>query len=334
MRDMNEIVKTFYIFHGDDALTRDEAVAKLRAGMGGDSNADLNTSEYEGESVIVPEVINAVSSYPFLADRRLVLVKGMLAHLTRKGAGAAGKQGVEQLLDALPTLPAYARLVFVERQPLSDKDKVVQLAASHPNGLVRAFLAPKDSTGWIQKRVQSHYQAQIDNRAASALAELVGNDLLRADSEIDKLVHYVDGARPITEADVAALTAYVAEANVFALGDALALGQGRRALELLHKLQQEKDNDAFSLMGMMIRQFRLLLLAKEHLTTGGAPGSIASALGVAPFVAQKLAEQSRPFTIAQLENILRALADYDLKMKTGRIDPDVALDLFTASVTR
>lgn len=333
---MSDSTKTFYIFHGDDALTRDEAVAKMRASMGTDSgaNADLNTSEHEGETVTVPEVINAVSSYPFLSDKRLVIVKGLLAHLTRKGAGAAGKQGMEYLLGALPTLPPYARLVLVERETLSDKDKIVRLAAEHPNGFVKAFQAPKDLSAWIRKRVVSEYQADIDHRAAAALAELVGDDLLRADSEIDKLVHYVEAARPITEADVAALTPYVPEASIFTMVDALANGQGAQALALMHRLMREKDNDAFSLMGMIIRQFRLLLLAKEHLTTGGSPGSIAGALSVAPYTAQKLAQQSRTFSVTQLEHILRALADYDLKMKTGRIDQDLALDLFVASVTK
>ncbi|MDX1994788.1 MAG: DNA polymerase III subunit delta [bacterium] len=325
---------TFYIFHGDDSLTRDEAVAKLRTSMGGDSNADLNTSEFEGDSASVPEIINAVSSYPFLSDRRLVIVKGLIGWLTRKGAGQAGKQGVEKLLEELPNLPPYARLVLVEREALSDKDKLVQLAGSHPNGYVKAFVAPKDATAWIQKRAHSEYNAQIENRAASALSDLVGDDLRRADNELAKLVSFVGEGNAITEDAVAALTPYVPEANIFEMVDALAAGQGKKALELLHRLMHEKDRDAFSLFGMIIRQFRLLLLAKEHLTTGGAPGTIASALSVAPFTAQKLAQQSRSFNILQLEKILRALLDYDLKMKTGRIDPDLALDLFVASVTR
>ena len=86
---------------------------------------------------------------------------------------------------------------------------------------------------------------------------------------------------------------------------------------------------------MVIRQFRLLLLAKEHLTTGGTPGSIASDLSVfARFVAQNLARQTRAFNVEQLENIYRALLDNDYKMKTGRIKPELALDLFITSIAK
>ena len=46
-------IKTFYIFHGEDDIAIEEAVNKLRAGMG--EFGDMNTSEFEGDAVIVPE---------------------------------------------------------------------------------------------------------------------------------------------------------------------------------------------------------------------------------------------------------------------------------------
>ena len=51
------------------------------------------------------------------------------------------------------------------------------------------------------------------------------------------------------------------------------------------------------------------------------------------FVAQNLARQSGAFDVPELERIYRALQDYDFRMKIGGIKPDLALDLFIASVT-
>jgi DNA polymerase III subunit delta len=144
-------------------------------------------------------------------------------------------------------------------------------------------------------------------------------------------VSYVGEGQPITEADVAALTPYVAEASLFEMVDALAEGRGQQAMTLLHRLLDDKE-DAFGVYAMVIRQFRLLLLAKEFLTTGGTPGGIREALGVHSFVAEKLARQTRGFTVAELERVYRALLDYDLKMKTGRIKTDLALDMLIATL--
>jgi DNA polymerase III subunit delta len=333
---MTKNTPTFYILHGDDDFSLDAEIAKMRAAMGDPTTADLNTSEFDGHVASAAEVTAAASVFPFLADKRLILVKGMLSWLNRKGAGNTGKEGLERLAEELPTLPPTARLVFIEREKLPEKHKILKLAQEHPNGIEKAFAAPKDATGWIVKRAQGEYQTQIEPRAAAALSSVIGDDLRRADNELVKLVSYVDGKRPISEKDVELLTPYVAEASLFEMVDAIAEGKGEKAMTLLHHLLDDLDNrqDPFALYGMIIRQFRLLLTAKEYLVTGGYPGGISEALGVHKFVGEKLAKQSRAFTVAKLERVYRVLLDYDLKMKTGRIEPELALDLLIASLAQ
>jgi len=329
------MTKTFYILHGDDDLSIDEAVTKIRNEMGDDPNADMNTSQFDGTSASVPEILGAVTSYPFLSERRLVIVKGLITWITRKGAGQIGKDNVARLTDELPHLPDYSRLVMVERQTIKDNNAVMKAVKGLDNGYIKAFTAPKDTTSWILDRARSEYEVRIDNRAAAALAAVTGDDLRRADNELVKLVNYVGTEdRPITEDDVAVLTPYVPEANIFKMVDAIAEGRGELALDLMHRLLADKKQDPFGLYGMIVRQFRLLLLAKEHLVGGGTAGGIASAVGVRPFVAQNLARQARGFSLDDLERIYRSLAETDLKMKTGRIDPSLALDLFVASIAR
>jgi len=331
---MSKAVKTFFILHGDDDFSLEQEVRSLRAKMDETPNGELNTSEYEGANVTVPEVLNAVCSYPFLADRRMVIVKGMIGWISRKGAGETGKKAVEQLLEALPNLPEWARLIFVERQPLAESNKLVKLAREQANGYEKAFGAPSDMTGWILRRAKDAYQAEIEPKAAVALASVTSGDLRRADHELVKLVSYVDGARAINEADVTLLTPYVAEAKVFDMVDAMAEGRAQAALTMLHRLLMEKDQDPFKVYGMMVRQFRLLLTAKEFLVMGGAANQMADALKMNPFVAKKTAQQARAFTLGQLEQIYRALLENDLKMKTGRIDPELALDLLVTGLGR
>jgi DNA polymerase-3 subunit delta len=326
--------KTFYILHGDDDFGLEQELNTFHARMAETPNGELNTSEFEGQNTGAYEVINAVSSFPFLADKRMVIVKGMLAWITRKGAGETGKKAVEHFLESLPQLPEYARLVFVERQTLSDSNKIVKLAREAPNGYEKAFPAPGDSTGWIMRRAKDAYQAEIQPQAAVALAGVTQNDLRRADNELIKLVSYLDGERPITEDDVALLTPYVPEAKVFDMVDALAEGRADAALMMLHRLLSEKDEDPFRIYGMIVRQFRLLLTGKEYLVSGGYPNQMADALGMNGFVAKKIAQQSRGFTLAGLERIYRALLDNDIKMKTGRIEPGLALDLLVASLAQ
>ncbi len=321
---------TFYLFYGDDDIAIENAVKKIRASMGDGSDADMNTSEYEGEEVSVAKVLNDVRSYPFLADKRLVIVKGFVEALQRT---AGGKKELDDLMDAVPQLPAHARLVLVERGDLRSNAKIVRVAQQH--GYCKQFSAPKDTTQWIRQRAESEYQTAIEPAAAVALASVTGSDLRRADNELVKLVSYVDGERPINEADVALLTPYVAEANVFDMVDALATGDGRVAISLMNTvLEQDPSDPGFRLYSLIVRQFRLLLLVREHLENGGSANKndIARALGIHPFPAGKLAVQSRRFTVEQLETIFRRLQQYDQDMKVGKITPRLALELLVASL--
>jgi hypothetical protein len=73
-------VTTFYLFHGDDDLRIEEEVGKLTARMRETPNAELNTAEFDGQTASMSSIVSAVMAYPFMADRRLVIVKGMLSH--------------------------------------------------------------------------------------------------------------------------------------------------------------------------------------------------------------------------------------------------------------
>ena len=325
----------FYVFHGDDGISRDQALAKMRAAMGDDG--DLNRSEFDGALTPVPEVLAAVKSYPFLSDKRLVIVKNLISHITRKGAGQVGKKASERLIAELPSLPDYARLVMVESGLLSDKNRLLKAVRGMENGYIGAFKKPQNLTGWIAKRAKTEYDAEITLEGAQAIASVVNDDLRRADNELYKLVCYVNGAHPIDEEDVAALTPYVPQANVFEMVDALANGDGSRALRLIHQALHDNPRDpGFGLFGLIARQFRLLLMVSDHLNQGGGAGNqvVAKALGVHPFVAGKIARQSRAFTIEQLDAILKRLQRYDQDMKTGRIEARLALDLLVTSLAR
>jgi DNA polymerase-3 subunit delta len=325
---------TFYVLHGEDDFSLDEAVAALRAELDGGPNAGLNTSVFDGGEASVAEILGAAEAAPFLADARVVIARGLLSHLSRKGAGETGKKGLALLADSLPALPDWSRVIFVEHSKLADSHPIVKLAAAkNSGGALRRFDAPGDSTDWILKRAKG-YDAPIEREAARALASVTQGDLRLADNELYKLIAYAQG-RKITVADVEHLTPYVADAVVFDMVDALAEGRGERAARLAHRLLNQQE-DVFGLLAMITRQFRLLLLVRSHLDDGGArdEASVAKAVGAHPYVAKKLLGQSRHFDYDQLARIYAALQEYDVRIKTGEIQAELALDLLIAGLAR
>lgn len=313
---------TVYLLHGDDSLAQGEFVDRLIKKQGDPSNAAMSTQRFSTESAGYAEVAEACAALPFLADRRIVI----LEKPSRWTEDAERWARFQALLEALP---ASTALLLVEPALLKEKASLLKWALAHPQAaLVRAFSSPKgrDFEGWLVQRCEAK-GGSIETAAAQLLAELVAEDVERADQELAKLLDYVDFSRPIRAEDVERLTPFHGQADVFDTVDALGRRDARTALARLQRLLEDQDpHYAFS---MIIRQFRLLLRAREALDAGQNP---AQTLGVHPFVAGKVTEQARNFTIGDLERIYHRLMEIDLAEKSGQLQLDSALVGLVAAV--
>jgi len=324
-------IVTFYVLHGTDDYNRKKQIQALQESMNDPSQ--LNTAFLDGSDVTAQGVINMVTAIPFLSEKRLVIVENYLTRLSGKGKG--NKAELDVLVEALPNLPEFARLVFHEEKDLSDKNAVVKLARNSPTGFEKKFGVPQNLSKWIMSHAKSTHGMKISARAADALKSVIQDDLRIADSEIAKLAAYVNYEREITEDDVEAMTPYVAEANIFEMVDAIGQGNGQKAMGLAQQLLTNKKNDPLYLFTMITRQFRLLLLTREYMNLNGHTRGLESVLKVPPFVAQKkLPAQVRHFDLPTLKNFYHKLVDLDYEIKTGQIDSTIALQLFITGVTK
>ena len=323
------LVPTVYILHGGDFLRQKQQLERFRSQMGSEETASLNIHEFDGESSSVSEILAAATVVPFLSERRMVIVRGLLHHLTQRGRN---KKSIGLLLDALPNLPAFTRLVFVENEELIPSHLVLKFARESETVHIQHNPIAKNMTHWLQRRARSEYGTEIEPRAAQALASVVDGDIHRADNELFKLATYTRRERHITESDVAQHTPYVAPANIFQMVDALAAGNQSIAMRQLQDLLATDERDPTMLFGMIIRQFRLLILAKEHLTTNQS-SDLAQALRIHPFVARKLREQAQRFTLAQLVAIYQHLHERDIVVKTGELGATLALQMLVAELS-
>ncbi len=340
----------FYLLHGPDEFASAEFVGALKEKMGDPSLASLNTTLFDGRTVTLAELHGACDAMPFLAPRRLVVVEGWLTKLLAKGeddegesdsrpsavedprSGARGiKETLAALMDYLPALPETTALVFVEKRALPERHALLRAAANGDWGFVKFFDLPRGDAlaNWIRARAKRE-GGEFTREAAFALAESEP-DPRALDHEIAKLLTYVDFARPVEVADVEALTPAGGEARIFDLVDAIGQRRGPQAMRELHKLLEKEE--PLYVLGMIVRQFRLILLAKELLEARRTEAEIAQALNQKPYPTGKICAQARNYALADLEHIYRRLLGYDADIKTGQVDSAAALDTLVASLT-
>lgn len=310
-----------------------EAVQSLKDKFTDRSIADMNVNRLDGSKQPWSKLAEICASAPFLADRRLVVVDHAGKLVSRKDDRARAQAIFENL-------PATTGLVLLDEIDLSrrdsmkkyrDRSALYQWAVNHQEtSFAQDFIRPSGAAfvRWVAERAEAE-GGSIASRAAQTLAQAVADDPYLAHQEIQKLLAYVDYARPIEAADVELLTPLYRQSDVFAMVDAVGARNAKLALHHLHQLLSGEDpRYAFV---MIARQFRLLLQASQALSNGDDPSS---ALSIHPFVAGKVAKQARNFRLPQLESVVHQLYELDVNSKTGRADLATALDQLIIQLAR
>jgi DNA polymerase-3 subunit delta len=337
---MQEAVKmsdspSVILLHGNDEFAISGHIEKLCTGLGDPSIAGMNIARFDGRLGLDFEALNtAVNAAPFLAPRRVMV----LVHPISAFASAeARKKFIELLEKAQPT----TTIALAEYDELKRDHWLLKWAASRaetgttqagPRAGVHVYNMPKrwEMPRWIESETKK-LGGKIEPDAAARLSEMVGEDTRIAAQELTKLLTYVNFARPVTLLDVDQVSIVSAQGNVFELVDALGQGDGKKAQRVLHQLLEEEE--AFELWGMVIRQFRLLLQARELLDDSASIPEVQKALGLHEFVAQKVTNQAKRFSLSALETIYHKLLEIDKEAKTSQVPLDLALDTLVVELT-
>jgi DNA polymerase-3 subunit delta len=326
-----------YILYGEDAFSRDEAVHTLKERMRGLPAGEHNLTDLSGNDATFASVRMAADAVPFLADRRMVLVRGLLSRLAGRGGGGRRppRRGarpaadttldeLQALVDYLPFVPQTTSLVFVEEGRLNPE----LLTAAIPRGraFVREFPRMQDVAGWVRARARL-LEIDVDESAVRELSLLGGSDLRRLDSELKKLGAYANG-RTVTRADVHAMV-MSRDVQVWALLDGLAERRLEKALRALHSLYGQGESPEALLGRDIAPHYRRLLLARELSVASREERARVdpAALGLNPATLSKWTEQAERFESIELQRALELLLDLDRQIKTGETTPELSLEL-------
>jgi len=317
-----------FFLYGNDEFAITRRLKEFEAEFTDPTSADMNTARLEARTMSEDELNTAVNAIPFLAPKRLVILANPSGKYTKPNERKKFEEFVEKV-------PETARLVIYETIEPRNVDKHWLVKWVGKKGKLvkaQAYMLPRqwEMAGWIVNETKNQ-GGEIESPAAAQLAEMVGVNTRQAGQEIAKLLAYVNWERQVEVQDVEAVSIVTAQESVFDFVDALAGGDGKSAQHLLHRLLESEE--AFSLWGMVVRQFRLLLLAREVLDARGGKNEVARALGVHPFVAEKTTAQARGFTLPVLERIYHKLLEIDEGVKTSQLTLELALDMLIVELT-
>ena len=295
-----------WLVRGDDPVLVGEAArALLHELSGGDP---LSVEELAGDdTVTVGTIVETCQTPPFLGDRRVVLARDV----ARFDGEALGPL-LAWLAEPLPT----TRLVMTAGPGRLS----VELANAVKRVGAVVDTAPgqssRDRAGWLDRRL-AEAPVRLDRDAARQLGDHLGEDVGRLSALLDTLAAaYGPGAR----VGVAELEPYWGGAGgvpPWDLTDAVDRGRAADALRLLHRLVDGGGRHPLELMAILHRHFGAMLRL-DGAEVAGEKGA-AELVGMAPYPAKKVLEQSRRLGSAKVGRAveLLAAADVDLRGASG-----------------
>ena len=156
------------------------------------------------------------------------------------------------------------------------------------------------------------------------LIEALGDDQILLESEMEKICLYEPEEKTLTINSVKDIITYSIKGNIFQMLDGLMEKNGSKMIQSLDALYKLKEPEV-KIVFMVIREFRLLLLAKWLVERKATKDDLVKTLKVHPFVGGRLMMRVKQFSYPVIKNYLNRLYELEEKIKTGKGDSKILL---------
>ena len=172
---------------------------------------------------------------------------------------------------------------------------------------------------------------KITENTVQLLISKTGTDMDNIYMELEKLICYSMGREVITNEDVEAICTTRISNHIFDMINAIAERQKSRALTLYYDLLALKE-PPMRILFLIARQCNILLQVKELKSKGHDNKTIASKIGVPPFIVQKHINQAAKFKTSSLQRAVTQCVEAEEAVKQGRMNDRMSVEILIMTV--
>jgi DNA polymerase III subunit delta len=277
-------------------------------------HGDFGLERLDGEEAAYDRISESVQSLPFLAGKKLVVLKN----------GGANKQFAENIEHILESMNETTDLILVE--PKLDK-RLSYYKTLKKKTDFKEFneLDGQGLANWLVRAVREQ-GGELKPADARYLLERVGANQQLLSNELDKLLNY---QAKITRETIDLLTELTPQSTIFELLDAAFTGNTKRALTLYAE-QRALKVEPQQIIAMLGWQLHVLAVIK---TAGDRNADeIARESKINPYVIRKSQSIARKLTLPELKKLVHDALTLDVRLKSESIDADEALQHYLLTV--
>lgn len=322
MKTLQEDLKTgnfkhIYLLYGEEAYLVRQYRDRLRDSLCVEGDT-MNTSVFSGKDIRPASLIDLSETMPFFAERRVIFVEN----------SGFFKKSPEDLAAYLGELPETTYFIFLEEE-VDKRGKMYKQVKKF--GSVVEFKRQTDAVlmQWILGKLKKENK-RITRPVMELFLDKTGTDMELITQELEKLLCYTMEKDVIEAADVEAICANQINGKIFDMVDAIGRKEQKKALDLYYDLLMLKE-PAMRILYLVTRHFQILMQLRDMTGKGFDNKQMAAKAGVPEFAVRKYLGQAKSFSLAQLEEIVRASVQTDENIKTGQMTDQLAVELLIIS---
>jgi DNA polymerase-3 subunit delta len=319
-------IQPIYVCYGSESFLMKEFITYITDQWIETDDRDFAVSKFDLGETNVESIIDDAETLPFMGGRKLIIAKDANFFTAAKESSKM-EHRLDRLAEYLQAPTDFSVIVFtVGADKLDERKKIVKSISERRALIPFPLLSGDDLTYWIRRQSEKAH-ISLDDAALNSLVLSCGANLQNISGEIEKLSLYVGENGVVTADIVENMVARSTEQNVFLMIDELARLHVEKALRILYDLLKHKE-EPVKILSLIARQFRSMLLVKQLSKQGYSQQQLATQLGLHPYAVKIAAEQARLYEVDKLKLTISRLAEVDYRMKMGKMDKVLALEMF------
>ncbi|MFA6455683.1 MAG: DNA polymerase III subunit delta [Bacteroidota bacterium] len=308
---------SLYFFHGEETFLIEEVVASLIDHAVDPAMKEFNLDIIHGNEIDGKRIVSLASSYPMMADRRVIIIK----EFERVPENKVLEQYVEHPSETT-TLVMIANSADFRKSPFGAFKK---LGIVHEAAPLRDY----ETTAWIESRMK-RLKRTMEPAAVQLLYSYVGSSLRELANEIEKLLLSAAENAVITVKDVERVVGVSREFSPFELANKVSEKQIAKSIEIADRLIRSGEN-AVGIVAVLTLHFLKLWKVKDGLQQNKPEDELAKIAGTHPFYLKSYLAQAKNFRSSEIEQVFVHLAEADLALKSSG-DPKLVLTKTIAEI--
>ncbi|WP_181951635.1 DNA polymerase III subunit delta [Clostridium massiliodielmoense] len=313
-----------YVFCGSDEQSIKKAIDKIVNKVVNKDFKELNYVQLDGMTVEIDSIINACETLPLMSEKRVALI--YRANFLKDKVDKSMEKVFKSLIKYIEDVPKDSILIMYYIFENDREKESLKLKKLDKKIEVVKFSKLKGVA--LQRKVGEIFKRKNKTISKSDLAlfcNIVENNMDIIENEVEKLCCYVDDRDIFTE-DITKLISGKNDNDIFNLVDFVSQKKPQKSLDILNELVF-KGESVTGILRMIQRQFKLIFDIKVNMDKGKNKDDIARELRLHPFICEKMMNQSKKFSIGQLEKIFKLCIETEKTLKSSSVNQKTELEL-------